>query len=105
MTGPTPGPYRPPVPTPPPAGPAAPGPASPVSGAPGSGASPVPAPPPGYGAGAVSGSDGDGSGHPAVDAVIQSLANAANVPLRDQIAEYEAAHRTLQETLATIDQG
>lgn len=77
MTGPTPGPYRPPVPT----------------------------PPPGYGAGAVSGSDGDGSGHPAVDAVIQSLANAANVPLRDQIAEYEAAHRTLQETLATIDQG
>ncbi|WP_281906050.1 hypothetical protein [Phytohabitans aurantiacus] len=53
----------------------------------------------------MSGSDGDGSGHPAVDAVIQSLANAANVPLRDQIAEYEAAHRTLQETLATIDQG
>ncbi|MEH1130684.1 hypothetical protein [Micromonospora sp. CPCC 206061] len=87
MSGPVPGPYRPPVPAPPPAPAAA----------------PVPGPPPG----GVSGSDGDGSGsgHPAVDAVIQSLANAANVPLRDQIAEYEAAHRTLQETLATIDQG
>jgi hypothetical protein len=86
-----PGPYRPPVPAPPPAPAVA----------------PVPGPPPGAVSGAVSGSDGDGSGsgHPAVDAVIQSLTNAANVPLRDQIAEYEAAHRTLQETLATIDQG
>lgn len=46
-----------------------------------------------------------GSGHPAVDAVIQALANAADLPPRDQIAEYEAAHSTLQETLATIDQG
>jgi hypothetical protein len=45
-----------------------------------------------------------GSGHPAVDAVIQALANAADLPPRDQIAEYEAAHSTLQETLATIDQ-
>jgi hypothetical protein len=44
------------------------------------------------------------SGHPAVDAVIQALANAADIPPRDQIAEYEAAHSTLQETLATIDQ-
>jgi hypothetical protein len=79
-----PGPYRPPVPAP-----------------------PVPGPPPGHPPTPVSGSDGGGSGtgHPAVDAVIQSLANAANVPLRDQIAEYEAAHRTLQETLASIDQG
>jgi hypothetical protein len=45
-----------------------------------------------------------GSGHPAVDAVVQALANAADLPPRDQIAEYEAAHSTLQETLATIDQ-
>ncbi|GAA4470192.1 hypothetical protein [Phytohabitans houttuyneae] len=48
--------------------------------------------------------DGDGTGHPAVDAVVQALANAADLPPRDQIAEYEAAHSTLQETLATIDQ-
>ncbi|MFC0530454.1 hypothetical protein [Phytohabitans kaempferiae] len=48
--------------------------------------------------------EGGGSGHPAVDAVIQALANAADLPPRDQIAEYEAAHSTLQETLATIDQ-
>jgi hypothetical protein len=50
-------------------------------------------------------SDDEGSGHPAVDAVIQALANAADLPPKDQIAEYEAAHRTLQDTLATIDQG
>jgi hypothetical protein len=44
-----------------------------------------------------------GTGHPAVDAVLQSLANAARLAPADQIAEYEAAHRVLQETLATID--
>ncbi|BCB74367.1 hypothetical protein GCM10022251_60230 [Phytohabitans flavus] len=48
--------------------------------------------------------EGGGTGHPAVDAVVQALANAADLPPRDQIAEYEAAHSTLQETLATIDQ-
>lgn len=45
-----------------------------------------------------------GSGHPAVDAVIQAIANATDLPPADQIAQFEAAHRTLQETLATIDQ-
>lgn len=45
-----------------------------------------------------------GTGHPAVDAVLQAMANAADLPPADQIAQYEAAHRTLQETLATIDQ-
>jgi NADPH-dependent curcumin reductase CurA len=45
----------------------------------------------------------DGTGHPAVDAVLQSLANAARLAPADQIAEYEAAHRVLQETLASID--
>ena len=44
-----------------------------------------------------------GTGHPAVDAVLQSLANAARLAPADQIAEYEAVHRVLQETLATID--
>ncbi|GAA3781511.1 hypothetical protein GCM10022225_82410 [Plantactinospora mayteni] len=50
------------------------------------------------------GPDGGGSGHPAVDAVLQAMANAANLPPADQIAQYEAAHQTLRETLATIDQ-
>ncbi|MGW0436732.1 hypothetical protein ACWDV4_29830 [Micromonospora sp. NPDC003197] len=48
--------------------------------------------------------DGSGSGHPAVDAAIQALVNAANLSPADQIAQYEAAHQTLRETLATIDQ-
>ncbi|MEJ3748039.1 hypothetical protein WEI85_32715 [Actinomycetes bacterium KLBMP 9797] len=62
---------------------------------------PVPAPPP---TPPTPPATSDGSGHPAVDAVVQSLANAASLPLREQIDAYEAAHRTLQETLATIDQ-
>ncbi|GID94587.1 hypothetical protein ACFQFC_34970 [Amorphoplanes digitatis] len=44
-----------------------------------------------------------GTGHPAVDAVLRSLANAAALAPGDQIAEYEAAHQVLQETLASID--
>jgi len=44
-----------------------------------------------------------GTGHPAVDAVLQSLANAARLAPGEQIAEYEAAHQVLQETLASID--
>ncbi|WJK39178.1 hypothetical protein O7608_22230 [Solwaraspora sp. WMMA2056] len=45
------------------------------------------------------------TGHPAVDAAVQAIRNAAGLPPADQIAQYEAAHGTLQETLATIDQG
>jgi hypothetical protein len=45
----------------------------------------------------------EGTGHPAVDAVLRSLANAAALAPADQIAEYEAAHQVLQETLASID--
>ena len=41
--------------------------------------------------------------HPAVDAALQALANAAELAPAEQIAEYEAAHQTLQETLASID--
>jgi hypothetical protein len=44
------------------------------------------------------------TGHPAVDAALHAIANAADLPPEDQIAQYEAAHRTLQETLATIDE-
>jgi hypothetical protein len=44
------------------------------------------------------------TGHPAVDGALRAMVNAADLPPGDQIAEYEAAHRTLQETLATIDE-
>ena len=43
------------------------------------------------------------TGHPAVDEVLRSLANAASLAPAEQIAEFEAAHRVLQETLAGID--
>jgi hypothetical protein len=49
------------------------------------------------------GRDADGTGHPAVDAVLRSLANAAPLAPAEQIAEFEAAHQVLQETLASID--
>jgi hypothetical protein len=68
---------------------------------------PRPGPPPGgYGPPQPQGftpGDGEGTGHPAVDAVLRSLANAAQLAPADQIAEYEAAHRVLQETLSSID--
>ena len=41
----------------------------------------------------------------AVDAAVRAMANAAQLPPDDQIAQYEATHRILTETLATIDEG
>ncbi|WP_433826040.1 hypothetical protein ACQP2E_28560 [Actinoplanes sp. CA-015351] len=52
---------------------------------------------------APGGGNGEDTGHPAVDAVLRSLANAARLAPAEQIAEYEAAHQVLQETLASID--
>ncbi|GGK07807.1 hypothetical protein GCM10010123_42190 [Pilimelia anulata] len=46
----------------------------------------------------------EATGHPAVDAAVRAMANTAALPLGEQIAQYEAAHRTLGETLATIDE-
>ena len=43
------------------------------------------------------------TGHPAVDAVLRTLANTARLAPAEQIAEYEAVHRVLQETLSSID--
>jgi hypothetical protein len=43
------------------------------------------------------------TGHPAVDAVVRALVNAARLAPAEQLAEYEAAHRVLQETLSSID--
>ncbi|MEV6814814.1 hypothetical protein [Micromonospora sp. NPDC051296] len=51
-----------------------------------------------------SGDEADEAGHPAVDAAVQAMANAATLAPADQIAQYEAAYQTLRETLATIDQ-
>jgi ribulose 1,5-bisphosphate carboxylase large subunit-like protein len=56
-----------------------------------------------HGGGTVSHHSGEDTGHPAVDAVLRSLANAARLAPAEQIAEYEAAHQVLQETLASID--
>ncbi|ASW57621.1 hypothetical protein CIK06_11885 [Plantactinospora sp. KBS50] len=58
-------------------------------------------------AGDVSASGGEGGQprHPAVDAALQGIANAAELSPADQIAQYEAALHVLQETLAGIDQG
>ncbi|GLX99627.1 MULTISPECIES: hypothetical protein [Actinoplanes] len=47
--------------------------------------------------------EGEDTGHPAVDAVLRSLANAARLAPAEQLAEFEAAHQVLQETLASID--
>jgi hypothetical protein len=63
-----------------------------------------PAPVPGSWDRPTDGAVDGGSGHAAVDAALQAIANAADLPPADQIAQYEAALRTLQETLATIDQ-
>ncbi|WP_433394098.1 hypothetical protein [Micromonospora sp. KLBMP9576] len=48
--------------------------------------------------------DLDEGRHPAVDAAVRAMANAATLAPADQIAQYEAAYATLRETLATIDQ-
>ncbi|MFI0796568.1 hypothetical protein ACH4OY_28365 [Micromonospora rubida] len=65
-----------------------------------------PAPPPGLRPGPprpVGVDDGEVR-HPAVDAAVQAMANAAALSPADQIPQYEAAYQTLRETLATIDQ-
>ena len=61
----------------------------------------VPGPPPGFNA-LPERSDGE-TGHPAVDGMLAALENAAQLPPAEQIAEYEAAHDVLRETLASID--
>ena len=43
------------------------------------------------------------TGHPEVDAVLESLVDIAAVPPAEQVARYNDAHRALQQTLRTID--
>jgi hypothetical protein len=43
------------------------------------------------------------TGHHAVDAAVRAVANAEDLPAAEQLAAYEAAHRTLREVLSSID--
>jgi hypothetical protein len=43
-------------------------------------------------------------GHPQVDAVLAELERAEQLPPDQQIPVYESVHRTLQETLRSIEQ-
>jgi hypothetical protein len=45
-----------------------------------------------------------GTGHSAVDAAVHAVVTAADLSPADQIETYDAAHRTLRETLASIDE-
>jgi hypothetical protein len=45
-----------------------------------------------------------GTGHAEVDAALAELSRAGRLPPDQQIAAYESVHRTLQDTLRTIEQ-
>ncbi|MFY1701679.1 hypothetical protein ACN28G_08075 [Micromonospora sp. WMMA1923] len=108
MSGPRPGPPPGPRPGPGPAGRPGPVPGPPRGGGVGEGASgPRPGPPSAPGGHPAGPAEVDGSDevrHPAVDAAVRAMANAAELSPADQIAQYEAAYQTLRETLASIDQ-
>jgi hypothetical protein len=57
--------------------------------------------------GALTGNRADDvtTGHPAVDAALRAVRQVAGVAPADQIPTYQAAHRTLRETLSSIDEG
>jgi hypothetical protein len=44
------------------------------------------------------------TGQPAVDAALGELADAERLPPDQQVAAYESVHRTLQETLRSVEQ-
>jgi hypothetical protein len=46
----------------------------------------------------------ESTGHPAVDAALRAVAEASEASPADQIPAYQATHRTLRETLASIDE-
>lgn len=45
------------------------------------------------------------TGHPAIDAALRAVRQVAGAAPADQIPTYQAAHRTLRETLSSIDEG
>lgn len=50
-----------------------------------------------------SGTDRSGTGDRRVDDALRRLEGVDALPLADQVPAYEAAHRTLQDALATVD--
>lgn len=48
--------------------------------------------------------DWESTGNQAVDAAVRAVHNASNLPVAEQFAAYEAAHETLREVLATIEE-
>nr|BFE66611.1 hypothetical protein GCM10020063_111370 [Dactylosporangium thailandense] len=62
---------------------------------PGPGPAPVPGPLPGPPGAGVLGR---------VEAAVAALGDVASLPLRQQVSVYTDAHRTLQETLGTIEE-
>jgi hypothetical protein len=44
------------------------------------------------------------TGHATVDAALRAVAEVADAPPSDQLPAYQAVHRTLRETLASIDE-
>lgn len=44
-------------------------------------------------------------GHPAVDAALRALAEVTDAAPAEQLPAFQAAHRTLREALASIDEG
>jgi hypothetical protein len=44
------------------------------------------------------------TGNQAVDAAVRSVENASNLSAAEQFAAYEAAHHTLREVLASIEE-
>jgi hypothetical protein len=49
--------------------------------------------------------DARATGHPDVDAAVEALDEAADLPPAEQVEAYEQAHRALSQTLAAIDEG
>ncbi|HCT78335.1 MAG TPA: hypothetical protein DGT23_17510 [Micromonosporaceae bacterium] len=46
----------------------------------------------------------ESAGHQAVDEAVRSVHNAAGLSAQEQLAAYEAAHRTLREVLSSIEE-
>jgi hypothetical protein len=47
----------------------------------------------------------DRTGHATVDAAVRSVTEVAGAPPAEQLPAYQAAHRSLREALASIDDG
>ena len=47
----------------------------------------------------------DRTGHATVDAAVRAVTEVAGAPPVEQLPAYQAAHRSLREALASIDEG